>query len=357
MISIIALEELIKENNEKVSFLQKQLSEHEAGQIKLSKLSFVTTEAKLEEAKELLRKYKLMLEEIMQQEDFDKEEYEEQVKIKAAIERKKYFENQGSRIQETNHKPDEQKLEAMFILDELPVEIEFEDEELFEIALKSSELNLSIHQELYEKLSKISGEFKKLLKNARDENINELQMLNYRIPILVLHFSTLLEIILKAYEDKEDEEKEKDIKSNKDKTKEKKEKNKFPGLPKYEDWWIKELWNSHQAYFALYKWKQIISKFCRNVEQKKSWERIFDNWIFIKKLLSDKGELAFEYNFAFDILLFKYAQLEEELDIENLKSMDSIIKEITKKEDFTKVSDKHDIETPYSKFKIKRLES
>ena len=40
---------------------------------------------------------------------------------------------------------------------------------------------------------------------------------------------------------------------------------KFAGFPKYEDWWLKDLWKSHQAYFALYKWKNIIHIRIRNL--------------------------------------------------------------------------------------------
>ena len=37
----------------------------------------------------------------------------------------------------------------------------------------------------------------------------------------------------------------------------------FAGFPKYQDWWIRELWSSHQAYFALFKWKDIINNLCK----------------------------------------------------------------------------------------------
>jgi hypothetical protein len=160
-------------------------------------------------------------------------------------------------------------------------------------------------------------------------------MLNYRIPLLVLHFSVLLSNIKQILEENNDAC--------------------FRGFPKYEDWWIDELWSSHQAYFALFKWKSIISNLCITKEQKNTWSNIFDEWLFVKKLLNDKGSLAFDFHFAFDSLLTKHAELEEELIDKNLLAMESIIKEITKKEDFTKVRKNHNISTSYLAFKRNKL--
>jgi hypothetical protein len=72
--------------------------------------------------------------------------------------------------------------------------------------------------------------------------------------------------------------------------------------------------------------------------------------------LDDKGALAFDYNFAFDSLLKKYAHLEEELDSKNLLSMEAIIKSITSKANFCSVGREHNILTPYLTFKRKKLE-
>lgn len=363
MNTIIALEELIKQEEEKVKFERKQLSEHESGENKLSRLALASTESKLEETQELLTKHKAMLEELLKQ---DLEELEEKQRLQAAIERKKYFEQQNMRIKNAKERSDDLKLEAMMIIDELPDEVKFEDEKIFEIANKSMELNLANHSKLNEELVLIQSDFQTLIKTSKDGKITELQMLNYRIPLLVLHFSVFLDALKLNFEIKDEEDtkenEKKDVKlenkivQKKEETNEKKEiKTSFIGFPKYEDWWIKELWSSHQAYFALYKFKSIIMNFCKTGEQKRSWERIFDNWIFIKKLLNDKGELAFDYHFALDSLLVKYAQLEEELDNKNLLSMESIIKKITKKEDFTKVVKQHDIITPYLTFKKNKL--
>ena len=94
---------------------------------------------------------------------------------------------------------------------------------------------------------------------------------------------------------------------------------------------------------------------CKTGEQKRSWSKIFDEWVFTKKALADKGELAHEFHFILDALLHKYAKLDEELDNKNLESIENIIKNITRKEDFTKMPKNHSIVTEYLSFKKKKL--
>lgn len=94
---------------------------------------------------------------------------------------------------------------------------------------------------------------------------------------------------------------------------------------------------------------------CVTTEQKKAWSIIFDRWVFIKKLLSDKGKLAYHYHFAFDSLLYTYAELEEEIELKNIESMETIINKITAKEDFTKNVSFHKINTSYLQFKTEKI--
>ncbi|QKJ22797.1 hypothetical protein [Poseidonibacter lekithochrous] len=340
MNSLIALEELIKAEEARVKFERKQLADHESGENKLSRVALASAETKLDEAQELLTKHKLMLEELLKQ---DQEELAEKERLEEAIRRKKYFEEQNMRILNSKERSDDQKLEAMMIIDELPENINFEDKELFEVAVKSLELNLKDHKELADKLGIIKAEFKDLLKNTKDGKISELEMLNYKIPVLILHFSVFLSVLKENFT----------VKCEDGKTP---PKCNFHGFPKYEDWWIAELWSSHQAYFALFRWKSIINTFCRTGEQKRSWAKIFDNWIFIKKVINDKGAMAFDYHFAMDSLLIEYAELEEELNNKNLESMETIVKRITSKEDFSKVMKNHNIITPYLQYKKERIE-
>ena len=49
-----------------------------------------------------------------------------------------------------------------------------------------------------------------MIKNAKDGKIKELEMLNVRIPLLVLHFSVLLETFEENFREKDDEESEKE---------------------------------------------------------------------------------------------------------------------------------------------------
>jgi len=370
MYTVVALEELIKQEEARVNFERKQLAAHESGDAKLTRVALASTEAKLEESQELLTKHKAMLEELLQE---DQKELEEKARLEEAIKRKKYFDEQNMRVQNAHQRGDDEKLEAMMIIDELPENVKFEDDKIFEIAAMSLDLDLRAHKELKEKLEIIKADFKNLIKKSKDDKVAELELLDVRIPILILHFSVLLEVFKENFIIKEEEEEkptsnEEESKENteesetKDETieepkeEQKKEiKTSFSGFPKYEDWWVSELWSSHQAYFALYKWKAIIANFCKTGEQLRSWNKVFDNWIFVKKLLNDKGSVAYEYHYAFDSLITEYAELEEELEDRNLESMETIIKRITNQEDFTKVMKNHNIKTEYLQYKKKRL--
>ncbi|NQY93565.1 MAG: hypothetical protein HRT43_05315, partial [Campylobacteraceae bacterium] len=325
------------------------------------------------------------------------EELAEKERLQIIVERKKYFDAQDSRIKLNKEQSNDKKLEVMRIISELPTEVQFEDQELFEIATKSIELALPELNELSKLLDSIKQEFQTLIKQSEERDLQEIGTIDFLIPIIVLHSHVLLSNILENIEDKNKKAIEKQ--ANLTKSKADKQENllktlgeqenllkedadskelpqnisrikeelkkleielqnipqakeqKFSGFPKFHDWWIRELWLSHQAYFALYKWKDIISKLCITTEQKKAWSIIFDRWVFIKKLLNDKGELAFNYNFAFDTLLESHARMLEETDSKNILSMENIVKEITKKEDFTATAPFHNTNTPYLKFK------
>ncbi len=392
MESIIALEELVKENEAKVALQKRQLEQHESGEQKLSRMAQASTENTLEIANDLLTKYKKMLEELQMQ---DAEELAEKERLQTIVERKKYFDAQDSRIKLNKEQDNDKKLEAMRIIGELPTDVQFEDDELFEIATKSIELSLPELKELSQILDGIKQEFRGLLKQSEERDLQEIGTIDFLIPIIALHAHVLLSNILENIEDKnnkalveqknllkrkedkqasllktlaEQEDLLKEDAQNKDitqtisKLKEELKKleletipevteHTFSGFPKFHDWWIRELWLSHQAYFALYKWKDIISNLCITTEQKKAWSIIFDRWVFIKKLLNDKGELAFNYNFAFDSVLENHARMLEETDSNNILSMEKIVKEITRKEDFTVSAPFHNTSTPYLKFK------
>jgi len=329
MKAIVALENLIKEEEKRVALAKKQLAEHESGENRLSYIVKASTETTLEDSKALLEKHQAMLNELLAQ---DLKELEEQEKLKEATIRENYYKYQKIRLKRDKIATNDQKLHAMMIIDELPSEIHFEDQDLLLIAKKSIEMNLIVHEEMLNKLKDITADFNALKKDFKDEDISELDLLSYRIPILVLHIYILVENI------KENVEQD--------------EKLSFHGFPKYEDWWIEELWSSHQAYIALYKWKNIIKNQCITDDQKRAWDSIFSNWIFIKKLLNSKRELGFKLNYVLDSLLAKYAEFEEETEIGNITSMETIIKDITSKEDFMKVDPNHTVETPYLKYKL-----
>ncbi len=327
MKAIIVLEELIKGEEKRVALLKRQLSEHESGTNKLTIMSKASTESALEENSALLEEHRAKLDELLKQ---DLKELEKEENLKEAVERKNYYHYQKIRLNRDKVTSNDVKLEAMMIIDELPNDVHFEDKILLEIAVKTLELDLRIHEDLDKDLEAIKKEFEDLLKDTKDENIRELGLLKFQIPILVLQFSVLVANIKENREHQELPE--------------------FSGFPKYEDWWIAELWQSHQAYFGLYKWKSIIKNLCNTSDQKRVWEVVFANWVNIKKVLSGKGKLGFEFNFIFDTLIRNHSGLEEELSKIILTTMESIVKDITAKEDFTSSKD-HNLVTDYVEYK------
>ncbi|WP_428027138.1 hypothetical protein [Arcobacter sp.] len=400
------LEALIKENEAKIALQKQQIKNHESGINKLSRMSLSSAENSLEISTELVEKYKKMLEQLQ---TLEGKELEEKEKLAFLAERKKYFDAQPSRIKLTIEQSNDKKLEALRIIEELPLDVNFEDKELFEIATKSIDLGLSDLNDISNKLADIKNEFQAIKDQTDEKDLQEMATIDFFLPIIVLHFYVLSsniiqniddanekasrkkEAVLKEISTKQEELtqslqvqeellKQKQSEENCDKkeiehiqsiikslnnefnkTKQieipKVKIKTFSGFPKYQDWWIKELWVSHQAYFALYKWKEIISNLCITTEQKKAWSIIFDRWVFIKKLLNDKGKLAYNYHFAFDSLLSTYAELEEELEMKNIEPMEVIINQITKKEDFSKNIGFHNINTSYLQFNLDRLKS
>ena len=176
------------------------------------------------------------------------------------------------------------------------------------------------------------------MEDIDEEDIKELALLSDQIAVVVLHLSVLVANIEENIEAKEDEPP-------------------FSGFPKFEDWWISELWINHQAYFGLYKWREIISGLCQSGEQQRAWDIIFSNWVAIKKYIANKGTQAYKYNFAFDTVMREHTGLEEELATASLESMESIIKKLTSIEDFTSFADeeKHQLITDYTKFKRDKI--
>ena len=332
MKALIAVQDLINQNRKRIKVLEAQINDHNNGINRLSKMAIASAENGLERSKEALEKNEVILKELTA---CDIGEYQKEERLKEAIRRKNYFKYQKVRLKRAIERDNDQKLEAMMIVDELPADVNLEDDDIFNIAETTIKLDLRIHDELDEELEEIKKDFNELLKNVKNEDINRLGILNTHIPILALHLSVLIANI-------EDNIKEDNLPP-------------FKGLPKFQDWWIDEMWKNHQAYFALYKWKQVIRSLCITTEQQKSWSVIFSNWILIKEILNKKGKLGFEYNFAFDTLMKHHANFEEELEVENLQAMESIVKEITAKEDFNTFKTNHNLMTPYLEFKRAKL--
>ncbi len=332
MKAIISLEKLIKSLEIKIKVGKTQLAKHEAKEEILTLMAQASTEAAMEKNTELLKKYNILLVELKK---LDNSNDNEKERLRVAIDRKKIYKyNKHKKIKSINlkNKENDEKIEAMLTIDELPQFIKFDDRMLFEIAFKGMEEYLILDEDASKDLTSIKKDFDELLKNLNGDNLNDLGMLNYLIPVIVFYFHILLLNIQNYIEDEELEP--------------------FSGFPNFKDWWIEEMWISHQAYFGLYNWKNNISNLCHTKEQKDAWEVIFANWIYVKELLNEKGEVAFEFNEAFDKLLHKYISIEDELNIDTIIKDKFTTENLTRCENFLLLKDNHNIITPYLKFKL-----
>jgi len=329
------LKNKIKISTSRINSARKQVESHRLGDVKLSYLSYSSLELSIEKNQFLLDKYKKKLQKLTLE---DVKEIEKKHKKKQEILKNNYYKYQMLRIKHDKVKTQKEIMNALDILEDIPKEIKLNDEDIFAISHKSEEVFLKIHSNLDDDLIEIKNEFISLVEDKFNETNNELRLLNSRIPIVILQLRILLQ----------------NIKENIDE--ENLNTNKFVGLPKFEDWWIHELWSSPQAYMGLFKWQEIVLSLCISTEQKRAFEVIFKNWILIKKLLNTKGGYGYFYNHAFDEMISKYADLEDEYDKENLKSMEKIILNLTEKENFKSVSKEHNELTPYMKFKLEKEE-
>ena len=331
MKTIMDLEKKIKDVTVHISLARTALNNLFEGKTKMSFMAQASTETALENNLKLLEEYENQLKEYKAG---NLDELMAQEREKERKQRENYYKYQKIRIKRNTKKTDAQKEEAISLIDELPAGISIEDEDLFEIASKSSELKLSLHWNIQQDLSKISNKFKELTKNVISQENKELIIFEYIIPIIILQLYHLTI----------------NIKENIDEDKLKA----FRGYPKFQNWMISELWYSPQAYLGLYKWKNILFYLCITSDQKRALENIFTNWILIKKIIDDMGELSDAYNLAFDTLLKEYVSIDEELDEENLKSLKNLIDKLIEKEDFTTY--KNDRKSSYLEFKREKLE-
>jgi len=327
------LKEQIKLSTSRIELAQKQLESYKSGLTKLSLMSAASVELSIEKNQFLLHKCQQKLKKL---ELKDIKELEEKEKQKEYIRENNYYKYQSLRIKHDKTQTTKKIKGALSLLEEVPSKIKLKDEEIYAISHKSDEVFLSIHADLDDELIEIKSEFMELVENSFNETNNELKLLNYRIPIIILQLKVLLENIKENLEDD-------NLNTNT-----------FTTLPRFQDWWIHELWTTHLAYMGLYEWKEIVLSLCISTEQKRAFEVIFKNWILIKKILNAKGGYAYLYNQAFDDMICKYAQLEDEYDKTNLNENETLILELTKNEDFSSVSKKHEVLTSYMQFKIEK---
>jgi len=326
---------VIKELENKVKLLQirisqstKHLEDCEEGTLKLSLIAKASAESSIEKNTFLLHKYIQKLKKLSTE---NLKEVNEKERNKEEIRKKNYFKYQINRLKRDKERSQQEIENALIILDELPSGFELEDIDMFEIGNKSKSLFLDMHSNLDDDLLEIKNEFLKLIENNFDESNTELKLLNYQIPIIILQLRTLLLNIKENIQELNLKE--------------------FKGFPRFQDWWIHELWISHQAYLGLSKWKKIILSLFISCEQKKAFENVFSNWILIKKILNVKGENAYFYNDAFDTMIFKYAELDEEKNEENLLSLENIIAQIAEQTNCKSIYDKNILINDYTKFK------
>lgn len=332
MKSLVALEKIIKDLEVRIAVTKGQLARHKSGEEKLSSLAEASAANSLEMITPLLEKYRTRMKEFVK---FEKSSSYEHRRLRSAVDRKKYYKYNIKRAKKQKIRENDERIEAAMIIDELPEEIILDNEELFEMSTKNMHQYLIFPDESKSELNDIQLEFNSLIKSFTDENIKSLELLNYMIPILIFHFNVFIQNIIES-KNKDSEEQISDLEF----------------FPKYHDWWINELWESHISYFALIKWKNDVAKGCINRKQEKAWTILFNNWIFVKTLISEKSELAFEYQYIFDSLLKKYVKLESELDKKIVKSSKKKIITYIKEENLLSLIPQHHVLTPYINYKI-----
>jgi len=332
MKAMIALEKLIKDIELRISISKGQLARHNSGEEKLSLLSQSSAENSLDKHIPLLEQYKKIFNDFKK---IEKEDSFEHRRLRAAVERKKYYKYHKKVNKKVKYKENDEKIEATMIIDELPEEFIIEDRELFEMTTKNVELYLIFHPNAEEDLIKIRDEFNNLIKDYTDENIKSLELLNYMIPIVIFHFHLFILNII-DYKNNELDEKIEEI----------------DFFPKYQDWWIINMWSCDNAYFALFQWKNIVSDLCMDQNLKDVWEIIFNNWIFVKSLLCEKSTVAYEYQYIFDSLLCDYVKLESETDAKVILNSQDALKEFILSENLFLVKEDHHVITPYVSFKL-----
>lgn len=325
------VENFIELTKQRIALFENKLQEHNSGISRMSAMAKVSSETKLEEMQNILQIYESKRDELLKIDALELEKLENEARIR---ELKLYALNQKKRIKSNIEISEEVKREILKTLDELPENVIFMDEELIDLAEKSLHLNLREVDEHLTTIKKIRADFDMLFANLDTEQIKDIKFLDNQILVLTLQFNTLVENIKEDFEHNEEK--------------------KFTGLPKYEDWWIEEMWSSHLAYFSLFKWKKIIKKLCSTKLQKKSWNIIFANWVSIKEVFNRYGSDAYEYHYAFDSLISKYVDLNEEIVDKNLVNVEKFMTAETKKEDFTIKYSKHNRITSYLFYKLER---
>lgn len=331
MTIIEELEKKIYSLTSRIQQSKNQLEAYEAGELKLSVIARASSESSIEKNTFLLNKYTHKLKKLSQTDITDLTEKEN---TKEEIRKRNYYKYQIQRIKRDQTRSATEIENALSIIDELPEEINLNDSDIFEIGNKSKELFLDIHSDLDDELLEIKNEFLKLVENDFNDTNRELKLLNYRIPIIIIQLKTLLHNIRENLN-------EANFKG-------------FSGFPRFQDWWIHELWISHQAYLGLSKWKRIVKNLFLSCEQKKAFENVFANWILVKKILNIKGADAYTYNHAFDKMILKYAELEEEHNEANLLSLKNIVAQTTQQKVFTSICDHDVLINDYLKFKIEK---
>lgn len=339
-ISIYALEKLIAKYEENVANASKQLRDVESGKIQLSPLKLASVENTMEHSQTELTKYKEIYDAIPEKE---KDKYRELQKLQDALAKQSYYKLQKIRLKRSSNIDRNQKLEAMMVIDELPDEVHFDDQQLVEVSQEIIKYNVREVSEVLSLINELTQEFINTKDKIKDnEDLKSHVFLDQYIPVVVMYFKILFEDIKNSIEEYNE------LASQSESEMQQKA---FNGFPKYEDWWINELFKNHHAYFSLFQWKTIIEDMCLTDHQKIIWEKLFDSWVAVKQILNTKEENSFDYNLIFDDMLEKHAEFYEELDSEKLESMAKQVKGLVANTDFLKPSKKHETVTVYAQWK------
>lgn len=304
MKTIIAIESLIKDYEEKIKFHKKQLADHESGENRLTLVVQASTEENIIKLGLLLDKNKKLLVDLK---NTQRENQERKKKIATLIEKSKKYEN-NIEINEKEIFLTDKQLYLNEIYDEIYPSSKLKIDEISTLIYKSMENYCEIGSEFRVTLEDIIKDFDKLTKGKTKTDILDFEDIKFRIIVFIGKLSVLHDSIINSIIQKDEIEEDQQDKIT-------------ITLPKYHGWWIENLYKNYKAYLKLLNWIESIKNKAITDEQKDGWDALLIEWLYIQQTLSIKENNTFKLRFIFDTLVEKYGKIYEEMDQDIIKKL------------------------------------